>query len=132
MPGDGHEHGDTPVVALTRGRRKFLACMDWRVPGQNLYSFVALQAELTLKQPVSDEAIAQVNSAMRFVKVWRTDSRAVRLQMPLVLDGGVTAAWLAQSLRHWIRSWRECERQLRRAAVPARPHRTSPRVELIH
>jgi hypothetical protein len=34
--------GDTPLVALTRGTRAFLAFMDWRVPGQNLYSLVAL------------------------------------------------------------------------------------------
>jgi Putative bacterial sensory transduction regulator len=123
---------DTPLVALTRGRRAFLAFMGWRVPGQNLYSLVALQAEVALKRPVSEEAISRVNSTMRFVKVWRTDSRAVRLHMPLVLDGGVTAAWLAQSLQHWIRSWRECERQLRRGAVPTRLHRTSQRAELIH
>ena len=62
--------GDTPVVALTHGRRKFLAYMDWRVPGQNLYSLVALQVDLTLKQPVSDEAISRVDSAMPFVNVW--------------------------------------------------------------
>ena len=124
--------GDTPLVALTSGQREFLAVMDWRVPKQNLYSLVALQAELTLKQPVSDEAISRVNSMMRVVKAWRTDSRAVRLHMPLVLDGGVTAAWLVQSLQHWIRSWRECERKLRRAAEPTKDDRTSPRAELIH
>jgi hypothetical protein len=112
--------GDTPVVALTRGRRAFLAFMDCRVPGQNLHSLVGLLAELTLKQPVSDQAISQVNSTLQLVKVWRTDKRTVRMHMPLVLNGGVTAAWLAQSLRHWISSWRECERQLRRAAVPTR------------
>jgi hypothetical protein len=111
-------------VALTRGRRAFLAFMDWRLPGQNLYSLVALQAELTLKQPVSDEVISRVNSTLQLVKVWRTDRRTVRMHMPLVLDGGVTGAWLVQSLQHWMSSWRECERQLRRAAVPTRasPH----------
>ena len=54
------------------------------------------------------------------------------MHMPLVLDGGVTAAWLAQSLQHWMSSWRECERQLRRAAVPTKHHRTSQHAELIH
>jgi hypothetical protein len=91
-----------------------------------------LQADLTLTQPVSDEAISQVNSRFTFVKVWRTDARTVRMRMPLVLDGGVTAIWLAQSLHHWISSWRESERQLRRAAVPTEHHRTSQRAELIH
>ena len=90
------------------------------MPGQNLYSLVGLQAELTPKQPVSDEAISQVNSTMRFVKVWRAHNGAVRLQMHLVLAGGVTAAWLSQSLQHWLRSWRECERQLLRAALPTK------------
>ena len=124
--------GDAPIVALTRGRRAFLARMDWRVPGQNLYSLVALQAELTLEEPVSDEAISRVNSTLRLVKVWRTDRRTVRMHMPLVLNGGVTAAWLAQSLQHWMSSWRECERQLRRAAVPTMHHQASQRAELIH
>ena len=124
--------GDTRLVALTRGRRKFLAVMDWRVAKQNLYTLVALQADLTLTQRVSDEAISQVNSRSKFVKVWRTDARTVRLRMPLVLDGGVTAAWLEQSLHHWMSSWRECERQLRRAAAPAKHHRTSQHAELIH
>jgi Putative bacterial sensory transduction regulator len=105
--------GDTPLVALTHGTRAFLAFMDWRVPGQHLYSLVALQADLTLSRPVSDEAISRVNAMLPFVKVWRTDRRTVRLHMPLVLDGGVTAAWLAQSLQHWMSNWRECERQLR-------------------
>ena len=123
---------DSPVMVLTHRRRKFLACMDWRVPGQNLYSLVALQTELTLKQPVSDEKISELNSAMRLVKVCRADKRAVRLQMPLVLDGGVTEAWLARSLQHWIQSWRACERQLRRAAMPTRQHRTSQLAELVH
>ena len=122
---------DTPVVALTRGRRAFVAFMGWRVPRQNLYSLVALQAELTLKQPVSDEAISRVNSTLQLVKVCRTDRRTVRMHMPLVLNGGVTAAWLEQSLQHWIRSWRECERQLRRAVVPTRHHRTLQCAELI-
>ena len=76
-------------------------------------------------EPLSDEAISQVNSRSKFVKVWRTDARTVRLHMPLVLDGGVTAAWLEQSLHHWMSSWRECERQLRRAAAPAKHHRIS-------
>ena len=124
--------GDTPCVALTSGRRKCQAVMDWRVPKQSLYSLVALQAELTLKQPVSDEAISRLNATLRLVKVWRTDSRAVRMHMPLVLEGGVTAAWLGQSLQHWFRSWRECERQLRRTAVPTKPHRTSQPAALIH
>jgi hypothetical protein len=123
--------GDTPLVTLTRGRRAFLAFMSWRVPGQNLYSLVALQAELTLKQPVSDETISRINSTLHLVKVWRIDRRTVRMHMPLVLNGGVTAAWLVQSLQHWISSWRECERQLRRAMVPTKSRHTSPRVELI-
>jgi len=93
------DSGDLPYVALTQGKRAFLACMDARVPGQNLYSVVDLQAELTLPQPVSDAAIARVNATMRFVKVWRTSKRAVRIQMPLVLDGGVTEEWIEQSLQ---------------------------------
>ena len=124
--------GDLPHVALRQGKRAFLACMDARVPGQNLYSVVDLQAELTLLQPVSDAAIARANATMRFVKVWRTDRRAVRIQMPLVLDGGVTEAWLEQSLEQWLLNWRACERRLQSAVGPARSRSTSPGAELIH
>ncbi len=124
--------GDTRLVTLTRGRRKFLAVMDWRVAKQNLYSLVALQADVKLTQRVSEEVIAQVNSRLQFVKVWRTDARTVRICMPLVLDGGVTAAWLEKSLHHWMHSWRECERQLRRAAAPAKHQGPSPHAEVIH
>ena len=66
--------------------------------------------------------IAQVNSRLQFVKVWRTDARTVRICMPLVLDGGVTAAWL-EVLHHWMHSWRECERQ----APGAPPRRRTSR-----
>ena len=124
--------GDAPIVAMTRGRRAFRARMDWRVSGRNLFSLVALEAELTLKQPVSDEAISSVNSNLKLVKVWRTDERTVRMQMPLVLSGGVTTAWLAQSLQHWMSSWRECERQFRRAAEPTMHHEALQHAEVVH
>ena len=88
--------------------------------------------EVHLTTPVSDEAISRLNASLRLVKVWRTDSRAVRMHMPLVLEGGVTAAWLGRSLQHWFRSWRECERQLRSTAVPTKRHRTSQPAALVH
>lgn len=123
---------DSPVVAMRQGRRAFLASMDWPVEEQNLYALVTLQAEQTLKQPVSDATISRVNSTMRLVKVCRTSDRAVRVQMPLMLGGGVTEEWLAQSLQHWIESWRECERQLQRTAARTKRGRTSQRAALIH
>ena len=124
--------GDTPIVALTHGRRAFRARLDWGAPGRNLFSLIVLEAELTLKQPVSDEAISWVNSGLRLVKVSRTDTRTVRIQMPLVLNGGVTTAWLSRSLQIWMRSWRECERQLRRAAEPTIDQPAWQHAELIH
>ncbi len=88
--------GDTPLVALTRGRRKFLAFMDWRVARQNLYSLVALQADLTLKQPVSDEAISQVNSRLQVREGLAHRGRTVRMQHAARArwrrDGGVARA----------------------------------------
>ena len=124
--------GEAPIVALICGRRAFRARLDWRVPRRNLFSLIALEAELTLKQPVSDEAISRVNSGLLLVKVSRTDTHTVRMHMPLVLNGGVTMVWLAQSLRHWMRSWRECERQFRRAAEPTMDHPAWQHAELIH
>jgi hypothetical protein len=122
---------DTPFVMLRRGRRTFLASMDWHVAGRNLYSLIGLQAELRLTQAVSDEAIAQVNSHMHLVQVYRTGNQSVRMHMPLAMSGGVTAAWIAQSLQHWLRSWRECERLLRRS-TRAQQRQPSPGVELVH
>jgi hypothetical protein len=123
---------DRPVVAVRRGRRAFLAAMHWRTPDRSLYALISLQGELTLRQPVTDEAIAQVNSSLHMVKVCRlADGHTVRLQMPLVLTGGVTAAWMAQSLRHWISSWRACERELRRI-MSANPRPTSQGADLVH
>ena len=110
--------GDTRLVALTRGRRKFLAVMDWRIAKQNLYSLVALQADLTLTQPVSDEAISQVNSRFKFVKVWRTDARTVRMQHAARAgwwrDGGVARA-VAASLDEQLARMRARAPACRRA-----------------
>jgi hypothetical protein len=122
---------DTPFVVLRRGRREFLALMEWQVPGQQLFSLIALQADLRLTQPVPNEAIAWVNSSMHLVKVSRTGDDRVRLSMPLVVSGGVTADWIAQSLQHWIKSWRVCERQLRRFARTSE-RRPAPGAELVH
>jgi hypothetical protein len=68
---------------------------------------------------------------MHLVKICRTANHTVRLHMPLVLNGAVTADWIAQSLQHWISSWRECERQLRRFA-PEKERRTSQGTQVIH
>ena len=125
------DSGDTRLVALTQGRRKFLAVMDWRVAKQNLYTLVVLQAGLTLTERVSDEAISQVNSRSKFVKVWRTDARTVRLHMRLVLDGGVTSGVARAVAASLDQSWRECERQLRRASA-GEERRTSRQAEVIH
>ena len=124
--------GDMPHLALTQGRRAFQACMDAPALDPNLYSVIDLQAELTLPQTVSDAAIARVNSTMRFVQVGRTGRRTVRIHMALVLDGGVTAAWLEQSLQHWMLNWRACERQLQDAVAPTRPQQTWLGAELVH
>jgi hypothetical protein len=125
------EVDDVAIVALKQGRRAFFALLDWRVPKQTLYSLVTLRAEVALKRPVTDEAIAEVNSSMHFVKLWREDRHTVKLQMPILLDGGVTAHWLVTSLEHWFGAWRECERQLRRRAVVPKSHKKLPGAALI-
>ena len=122
--------GEVAVVALKHGRRSFFAIMDLRIPKQTLYSLVTLQTTLTPRGRVTDEAINDVNSTTHLVKIWREDRHTVRLQMALMLVGGVTGAWLVKSLEHWIGSLRECERQLRRA-IPTRPLRKLQRAELI-
>jgi Putative bacterial sensory transduction regulator len=119
------------IVALKCGRRAFFAFMDWRVHKQTLYALVTLKTTLTLRRPVTEDAITEVNSTMRLVKVSREDRQRVRLQMPLLLDGGVTAHWLAKSLEHWIGTWGECERRLRRRAVSTKRLTKVPRAELI-
>ena len=64
---------DTPVVALRHRRRAFLAFMDWRVPQQNLYSQVALQADVTLRHRPRRRRSRRSIRRFKFVKVWRTD-----------------------------------------------------------
>jgi hypothetical protein len=121
---------NTRLVALKHRRLASLAFMEGQVPRRNLYSLVNLQGELTLTRRVKDEAIETVNSAMRFLKVRRVGPRTVGIRMSLSLDGGVTAGWLTNSLQHWVTSWRECERQLRRGIVPPKIQKT-PRAYLV-
>ena len=107
--------------------------MDWRVAKQNLYSLVALQADLTLTQPVSDEAISRVNSRFKFVKVWRTDSahgpHAHAARARWRRDGGVARA-VAASLDEQLARMRATA-PARRRADEASPDITARRAHSL-
>jgi hypothetical protein len=109
------EEGETPMVALKRGRRVSFAHFDWR-SSENLFSAITLQADLTSRGSISDETIARLNTEVRFIAAWRTERNAVRVRMPLHLDGGVTVAWVEQALAHWQGTLRECDRRVRKGS----------------
>jgi hypothetical protein len=104
--------GSQPAVLLRHGRRHFVAGLSSRVPGQNLYSRVTLVTLVTSRRPIENDTLARVHLELGTVHVCRHNATSVLLSMPLRLDGGVTVAWLEESLREWLSAWRRCERLL--------------------
>jgi hypothetical protein len=102
-----------PVVHLRHGKRQFLAGLDGRVSGGNLYSIVVLQASLTSPRAIGDAMVERINDTVALAHVSRTEPQALALSMPLRLDGGVTANWMANAFQHWFAAWRACERLLK-------------------
>jgi hypothetical protein len=123
---------DVPTVEVTGRRRSFSGAMEWAKPTGGLYSLITLRGELAVRGLVTDDAIAEVNAGMRFVKVSRAQGAALCVAMPLVLDGGVTAAWLMKSLGRWLDSWRDCERRLRVAGHRSERPWTAERATVVH
>lgn len=108
--------GSQPEVRLRRGRRNFIAGLSHRVPGHNLYSRVTLVTLVTTRRPIENETLARLNLELDAVRVCRHDATSVLLAMPLRLDGGVTVAWVRDSLGEWLTRRRRCERVLIRAS----------------
>lgn len=122
------ESDETKAVALKRGRRMSMAHFDWR-SSENLFSAIDLQADVTSKGPIADETIAGLNRELRFVAAWRTARNAIRVRMPLHLDGGVTVEWVERALTHWHATLRECDRRVRKGS--GRVSRTRARPVLV-
>jgi hypothetical protein len=125
---------DTALVLLQRGRRRFVARLDAPVPKQRLYRAVILDAMLHPVREMPDEAVAALNDEIAGLTVRRGQERELRLSMLLLLDGGVTEAWILKSLEYWMTSVRGCERslqKLQKSSVPQKDRRPGQK-SLVH
>lgn len=123
-----------PVVHLRHGKRQFLAGLDGRVSGGSLYSIVVLQASLTSPRAIGDAMVERINDTVPFAHVSLAEPQALVLSMPLRLDGGVTANWMANAFQHWFAAWRACERLLKspRATQAMKAKRRRPAGPTVH
>jgi hypothetical protein len=117
---------DTALVLLQRGRRRFAARLDARVPKQQLYRAVILDAILHPVRKIPDDAVVALNDEIAGLTVRRGEGRQLRLSMLLLVDGGVTQEWIVRSIDYWLTSVRRCERSLQ--TVIRRKHSARGRV----
>ena len=73
---------------------------------------MVLEAALTSPGALDDASVERINDTLRFARVSRVGEQALVLSMPLRLDGGVTAGWMANAFQHWLAAWRLSERLL--------------------
>jgi hypothetical protein len=111
---------DTALVLLQRGRRRFTARFDGRVPKPDLYQAIILDAMLQPPRRISDDAVVTLNDEIAGLTVRRGENRQLRLSMLMLLDGGVSEAWIVRSIDYWLVSIRRCERSLQ-SIVRKRP-----------
>lgn len=114
---DGPGGGEC-LVRLRKGGRVSEARLDGRVPRQNLYTLVTLRRRLAAK--VSDARLEAAVRTSRVLHLRRLDEQEVVADMTLVIDGGVTVAWLQTSLQLWDAAVRHIERELRRGGTRRR------------
>jgi hypothetical protein len=126
---DDEEGADKRVMYLRRKRRHALAVLEGRVPKQNLYTLVTLEA--TLKATIDDARLWAVVEELRVLHLRRRMNGEISADMTLVLDGGVTVAWLKASLDLFESAVRHAESLLRRGA-PARRRSASAPSGTIH
>jgi hypothetical protein len=123
---------DGPVIVAQRGRRRFMARPDRRLPKTNLYAAIRLDTLVRPARPVTDEAILALTSELPGLTIGRHGRQDLRLSMPLVFDGGVTDGWIVRSVQYWIEAVRRCERLLRAGGRCERPVPRRPRQPQVH
>jgi hypothetical protein len=123
-----------PVARLRRGKRTFLARFDGNRPGTSSFPVVTLQASFESPLAIPAAKVRRITRALPFVRVARAGRQELRLAMPLRLDGGVTAEWMTNALRHWLAALRRCDLLLRGARGPreTRLDRLRPVGTLVH
>jgi hypothetical protein len=123
---------DSPVILARRRRRHFTARLDWQVPHNNLYAAMLLDTLVDVGGFVSDEGLVALTVQLPGMAVQRFESEGLRLSMAIRLEGGVTDAWIVQSVSYFLDAVRQCERLLRAATKQALPaHRRESR-EPVH
>jgi len=114
---------DAPVALLQRGKRRFEARFGWRLPRQNLYSVVALDALIAAPMAFDAKAMLMLESELPGLSVKQFQGTHLRLSMPLMLDGGVTTNWVLESVGYWLQAVRRGERIVRMATAQRRQTR---------
>jgi hypothetical protein len=110
----------TQVLLARHGRRNFTAGFDWRVDKQHLYGAVLLDAMVAADESVTDGALLDLGGALPGVAVRRHDAATLRLSLPLMMTGGVTADWIVESVAYFLQAVRRCEKLLRERSRPRR------------
>lgn len=102
----------SPVARLRKGRRVFRARFDGARPGGSLFPVVTLQASIESPLGLSAAGVRRITRAVPLVRVARAGRQGLVVSLPLRLDGGVTAEWVANAFRHWLLALRRCDRLL--------------------
>jgi hypothetical protein len=105
--------GVHPAVAMRHGRRHSVAGLGGQVRGRRLFTRITLETLVTSRRPIADDTFALARLELDGANVHRQGEKALVVTMVLRLDGGVTLAWLVQSLREWLELRRRCERVVR-------------------
>ena len=115
-----------PILQLRRGRKQFLASFSGRASDGSPYSTVVLQASLASPRTIDHAVVERIAETLLFARISCAPEGTLTLSMPLRLEGGVTADWLANGLQDWFSEWRACERLLEKArsARTMRPTRS--------
>jgi hypothetical protein len=121
-----------PLILARRGKRHFTARLDWKVPKNNLYAAMMLDALFPAAAFVSDEGLVALTLQLPGVAVQRFEADSLRLSMAVRLDGGVTDVWIVHSVAYFLDAIRQCERLLRAAAASAQRARPRETPESVH
>jgi hypothetical protein len=106
------EDDGAPIVLVRRGRLRFAVRFDAHREG-SVFAAVVLNTLMTSARDISPDLVAELSAQLFGLTVLRNAAREVRLSMLLRLDGGVTAAWISESIRYWHASLSRCRRLLR-------------------
>jgi hypothetical protein len=122
---------DTELVLLKRGRRRFTARLDGRLPGENVYRAVILDKTLPRPRKLTDANVAALGNEIAGLSVRVHEGGDLRLSMLMLLDGGVTEEWMLRFVDYYLACVRRAERLVRQLGQGSAEHR-SVRAATVH